>query len=111
MAKITQYQNIIIEMLEAYASIPLSYPNNLRDEVVADTVRNHFQLITLGWENQQFIHEVIFHIDIIDENIWIQVNNSEANIAAELIERGIPKDAIFIGFQHNHLLNDAEMVA
>ncbi len=47
MDKIVKYQQIILELLEAYSAIPLSYPSGLRDEIVADTVRNHFQLISL----------------------------------------------------------------
>lgn len=35
--------------------------------------------------------------------IWIQQNNTEANIAAELEERGISKSDIVIGFQHPSL--------
>jgi len=99
MDQIAHYQQIITQLLEEYAAIPPSYPTNLRDEVVADTVRNHFQLISLGWEQSRFIHEVIFHLDIIEGKVWIQRNNTEADLSAELIERGVPKSDIVIGFQ------------
>lgn len=33
------YQQIIIGLLEEYSAIPPSYPTDLRDEVVADTIR------------------------------------------------------------------------
>ncbi|MFN0035808.1 MAG: XisI protein [Saprospiraceae bacterium] len=99
MDKIEKYQQIILELLEEYAAIPSSYPTSLRDEVVADTVRNHFQLITLGWEGARFVYEVVFHFDILDDKVWIQQNNTEANLAEELVERGIPKSDVVIGFQ------------
>ena len=99
MDKITQYQQIITQLLEEYAAIPPSYPTKLRDEVVADTVRNHFQLVSLGWEENKFIHEVIFHLDIIEGKIWVQRNNTEADLSGELTDRGIPKSDIVIGFQ------------
>ena len=103
MDKITQYQQIIFELLQEYAAIPPSYPTSLKDEVVADTVRNHFQLISLGWEGSKFVYDVVFHIDILDDKVWIQQNNTEANIALELIERGISTSDIVIGFQHPSL--------
>ena len=99
MQKLKKYQQIILELLEAYSAIPLSYPSGLRDEIVADTVRNHFQLISLGWEGNRFIYEVVFHFDIIEGKVWIQQNNTEADLAAELAEQGIPKSDIVIGFQ------------
>ncbi|MFZ4476628.1 MAG: element excision factor XisI family protein, partial [Saprospiraceae bacterium] len=66
MDKVTGYQRIILELLEEYAAIPFSYPTTLKDELIADTQRNHYQLLTLGWEDGRFVHEVFFHIDIID---------------------------------------------
>jgi hypothetical protein len=100
MDKIKKYQQIILDLLEEYAAIPPTYPTTLRDEVIADTERNHFQMISLGWENSRYVYEVVFHIDIIDGKAWIQQNNTEAHIAEELVERGIPKTDIVIGFQH-----------
>lgn len=94
------YQDIIIALLEEYAAIPSSYPTTLKDELIIDTERNHFQLLTIGWENNQFVHEAIFHLDIIDGKIWIQQNNSEAKLTDELLERGVPKSDIVLGFQH-----------
>lgn len=99
MDQIVKYQQIILELLEEYSAIPPSYPTGLRDELVADTVRNHFQLISLGWEGHRFVYEVVFHLDIIEGKIWIQQNNTEANLAEELVERGIPKSDVVIGFQ------------
>lgn len=99
MDKIEKYQDIITSLLEEYAAIPPSYPTSLRDELIADTVRNHFQLVSLGWEANRYVFEVVFHIDILDGKVWIQQNNTEANIAEELVERGIPKSDIVIGFQ------------
>jgi XisI protein len=43
--------------------------------------------------------EVILKIDIIDEEIWIQRDGTEAGIAYKLIEMGIPKDKIVLGFR------------
>ncbi len=97
MDKIKSYQNIITTLLEEYAAIPPSYPTTLRDELIIDTQRNHFQLITVGWEGSQFVHEAIFYLDIIDGKAWIQQNNSEAKLKGELIERGVERSDIVLG--------------
>jgi hypothetical protein len=38
-------------------------------------------------------------IDIKDEKIWIQRNNTEINLADRLVEMGVVKEHIVIGFQ------------
>jgi len=99
MDQIAQYQNIIIDLLNEYAQLGTS-ASGLSRQVIADKDRNHFQLVTVGWrEGKHFVYIVAFHFDIIDGKIWIQQNNTEAQIADELVERGVPKSDIVIGFQ------------
>lgn len=99
MNQIAQYQNIIIDLLNEYAQLGTS-ASGLSRQVIADKDRNHFQLVTVGWrEGKHFVYIVAFHFDIIDGKIWIQQNNTEAQIADELVERGVPKSDIVIGFQ------------
>lgn len=38
------------------------------------------------------------HLDIKNEKIWIQQNTTEVDIALEVMEMGVPKQDIVIGF-------------
>jgi hypothetical protein len=38
-------------------------------------------------------------IDIKNGKIWIQLNNTELDIGQALVEKGVPKEDIVIGFQ------------
>jgi hypothetical protein len=99
MDKITKYQQTIIDLLNEYAQLGNS-SEGLSRQVIVDKDRNHFQLVTVGWRGgKHFVYIVAFHFDIIDGKVWIQQNNTEAQIADELVERGIPKTDIVIGFQ------------
>ena len=53
----------------------------------------------MGWKQQQWIHSSILHLDIKNGKIWIQWNGTEEDIAAELVNLGVPKEDIVIGFQ------------
>ncbi|TAE31822.1 MAG: XisI protein [Cytophagales bacterium] len=99
--KIETYQPIVFSLLEQYAQHRPVNVQEFENEVVADRERNHFQLASIGWEKDgRFFHNVIFHFDIKpDGKIWIQVNNTDVDIAAELVERGVSKSDIVIGFQ------------
>jgi XisI protein len=39
------------------------------------------------------------HLDLKDEKAWIQYNGTEIDLAQELVDRGIPKTDIVLGFQ------------
>ncbi|MCK6693379.1 MAG: XisI protein [Thermoanaerobaculia bacterium] len=54
----------------------------------------------MGWENDQYIQYPVFHFDIRNGKVWIQVNNTDILIAEELMQRGIPKSDIVLGLQH-----------
>jgi hypothetical protein len=97
MANLDQYREIIQQLLQTYAA----YSGNDRDintELVLDTVREHYQLIHMGWQNERRIYGCILHLNIRNGKVWLQHNGTENDIAAELVKMGIPKTDIVIGF-------------
>lgn len=70
----------------------------LKYEKVIDSQNLHFQLILLGFNERQRIFNLIFHVDIIDDKIWIQDDNLEYSVAERLTEKGISKQEIVLGY-------------
>jgi hypothetical protein len=98
MEKISKYENLIIELLNEYASIRKTLTPDVKAQVILDHSNRHYQLLSIGWHHNKFVYTVAFHFDIINEKIWIQQNNTDVLIANELVERGVPKSDIVIGF-------------
>ncbi len=98
MDKIKKYQEIIIALLKEYEIYLSGSSSEVKDEFLIDVERNHYQMVSVGWEKGHFFYTVAFHIDIIGEQVWLQINNTEFSIMKELIERGIPKSDIVLGF-------------
>lgn len=97
MAKLEHYQNTVQTLLKNYAA----YSQNesaIDTELIFDTTRDHYQLVHVGWQNERRVYGCVFHLDIKAGKIWIQHNGTEDDIAAELVEMGIPKTDIVIGF-------------
>ncbi len=46
---------------------------------------------------------VVLHIDIIDGKIWIQQDGTEIGSANELVELGVPRQGIVLGFDPPNL--------
>jgi XisI protein len=98
MVKVKKYQKIILSFLQEFASIRYTNAPELEQQIIADTTRNHFQLVNVGWYRQRFTHDTLFHIDIKNNKIWIQQNETEVMIADELIAKGVRKNDIVLGF-------------
>jgi hypothetical protein len=55
--------------------------------------------MVVGWDGIRRVHGCLVHLDIIDGKIWIQRDGTEDGIAQELLDAGIPKDQMVLGFK------------
>ena len=67
-------------------------------QTIFDTMRDHYQLIYVGWDKGRRVYGPVMHLDIKNGKIWIQWNGTEDDIAAELMELGVSKQDIVLGF-------------
>ncbi|NJN35488.1 MAG: XisI protein [Saprospiraceae bacterium] len=49
----------------------------------------------MGWEGYKRVFNLLFHLDIIGDKIWVQEDKMEYSIAEKLVEKGIPKKRLF----------------
>ena len=97
MDKLEDYREKIKQILTTYSQYKPSY-GKIEVERVFDVERDHYQIISVGWNNQKRIYGCMMHLDIKNQKIWIQQNTTEADIARNLMEMGVPKHDIVIGF-------------
>ena len=76
-----------------YANVPA------RSEVVFDRAHDRYLLVDVGWRGSERVHGALVHVDIIDGKIWIQYDGTEHGIANDLVEAGIPRESIVLGFK------------
>ena len=97
MVNIKRCEKIILSILEDYTTV--RYSNiNAENKLIADKVNHRYQVVTIGWDKNKFVHDCPMHIDIIDGKVWIQRNMTEIDIAEILTEQGIAKSDIVLGF-------------
>lgn len=93
-----EYRTLVQALLKQYAQQANFSPSDIETQVIFDTERDHYQLVTMGWQKHRRIYGSILHIDIKDGKVWIQHNGTERLVAEELVEAGIPKEHIVLGF-------------
>jgi hypothetical protein len=85
-------------MIEYAAYLEGANMPKVRYQLIEDTKNNTYQLLAIGWENNNRIYYVIFHADIINDHIWIQEDNTEEGFANLLLEKGISKKDIVLAY-------------
>jgi XisI protein len=97
MDRLDSYREIIRAVLGSYVDI--TYANiDLKNRQIFDRETDRYIILSEGWQKQHHLHSCLIHVEIINNKVWIQLDNTEDGIAEELISAGIPKSDIVLGF-------------
>lgn len=97
MDKLACYREIVRRVIEDYAD-PRPAHGNISTEIAIDPVRDHYEVLHVGWDGERRVHGSVVHIDIIGDKIWIQHDGTNRPVADELIAAGVPNDDIVLAF-------------
>jgi len=97
MDKLEQYRKVIQALLTEYASYKSLNPE-IEREFICDTIQDRYLVVSFGWEKSRYIHSCSVHMEIRNGKIWIQYNMTDTDFAEELVELGVPKTDIVLGF-------------
>ncbi len=98
---ITRYREIIVALLESYANAPSvgMAGEEIEEQLILDAQRDHYQILTIGWEAGKRVYYPVFHLDIRDGKIWVQEDATDFDLVGELERRGVAKSDIVLAFQ------------
>lgn len=97
MDKLAKYRQIISSVLKPYTEI--IYANiDIRNRSAFDIETDQYIILSEGWSGSQHLHGILIHIEIIDGKVWIQGDGTEDGVTDELVQSGIAKEDIVLGF-------------
>jgi len=97
MATQLDYPKIIKQILHDYAEYYTQGGVNVK--ILFDESQHSYMLLDIGWYDDKYIHNAPIHLEIINDKIWIQNDDTEEGVATDLLETGVPKEHIVLGFQ------------
>jgi len=97
MDTVETYRQTIQHILTKHANVPYAY-GDIHNTTIFESQHDNYLLLAVGWQKQRRIHYCLVHTEIMNGKIWIQLDGTEHGIANELIEAGIPKEKIVLGF-------------
>lgn len=109
MDRIKQYQKIIAQELNSWTKESSSDMPDIAYQFIENKKRTQFILLALGWHKNIYHHDLLMHIQIKNDQIWIQEDNTGVGISKILQEKGIPRSAIIHGFEEPILREQSKL--
>lgn len=101
MDKLNTYRTIIKEVLTRHYNLDLEQLSLGIEPILAlDEVRDHYFWAQVGWNEVGRICGSTVYIRIKNGKIWVEEDLTEDGVTNDLLEAGIPKHDIVLGFQH-----------
>lgn len=97
MDKVSSYRSIVKQILSQHAEHLISY-SAIETIPTFDERSDSYLLLDVGWGKTGRIHSVPLHLRIKQGKIWIERDNTDVGIAEELLDAGVPKEDIVLGF-------------
>ena len=99
MDRLKKYQQAVEAVLENYVGSARPKRPGVEKQIIADLKRNRFQVIHFGWKDEEeMVFSTLLHLEIMDGKVWIHQNWTELQIADLLMEKGVERSDIVLGF-------------
>lgn len=98
MDKLTRYKQIVRRIIEEVAQLDPSV-DDVESQLITDDEHGHYLLYMTGWRNRTRHYGSLIHIDVKpDGTVWLQHDGTDLIIARWLVDYGIEKADIVLGF-------------
>lgn len=98
--RLARYRGIIRRMILDIAK--MSEGQGARDGLetlaVCDDRRGRYLLVNVGWQLGRHVDAITVHVRLQDGKVWLEDDMTNLAIADMLVEAGIPKKKIVLGF-------------
>ncbi|OKH42111.1 XisI protein [Calothrix sp. HK-06] len=91
------YYDIVEKILNPYVNITVG--EGAKVESIADRANGHYLIMFVGWRDGAHVYGSLIHIDIKNNQIWIQQDGTQEGIAQQLVKAGVPQSDIVLGYR------------
>ncbi|MBI1764687.1 MAG: XisI protein [Acidobacteria bacterium] len=88
MDRSSEYANILTEILYAESKARFHLKPELKLVAACDHQTGQFFMVMIGWDQDDWVHNIVFHAQLIGGKVLIEVDNTEGLMPA-LLEAGI----------------------
>lgn len=99
MERIESYREICKNIVrEVYQQVSNS-DDDIRNQFIQDEDSWNYLLLMNGWKGESRFYGILIHLEVMETGrIWLHQDNTDLIIADQLLEMGVPKKDIILGF-------------
>lgn len=106
--EIERYRELIKSIVEKHSHCDYE-AQEVETQIAFDIERDRYLMFHVGWRGEKRVYGCVIHIEIKEGKIWIQRDGTEVGIANELIESGVPKSDIVLGYRSPYMRKFTEL--
>jgi len=95
--KLSHYRNIVKQVLSQHAEYVPSH-GQIETLPVFDESHDQYLLVDVGWDCIGRMHAVVLHVRLKKNKVWIEKDGTETGVTQALLQAGVPKEDIVLGF-------------
>jgi hypothetical protein len=109
MEKVAQYKKIGREIIQ-FIRDALSGDDSISIQAIMDEENGHYLVFNNGWRDSKHrVYGCVVHIEVKPEGkIWLHHDGTDMIVGQMLLDKGIPKSDIVIGFHAPIMRKDTE---
>lgn len=109
MDKLTQYHSIVKETLSKIANRKTIHSFPLKTHFIIDPQTGHYLLYRDGWRGETRIYGCFIHVQVAEDGkVWLHHDGTDLAIGQDLLDAGIPKSDMVVGFHPPIMRPDTE---
>lgn len=109
MDKVNTYTSIIKSVITEINDRYAKSNDDVKHHLIIDEKRRSYVLLTDGWIGESRFYGVLIHVEVKqDAKVWLHDDNTDLIVVDWLLERGIPKKDIVIGWHAPIMREDTE---
>ena len=102
MEKVKKHREIVSDLIQEIGSW-MPKEETIETQIIQDHNAGYYILFEVGWEGSRRVYLPFVHINVKQNGkVWIQHDGTDLKIALLLLERGISKSDIVLGFHSPH---------
>lgn len=100
MDKLTIYKSVVQGIMDTIVEDFQSATQPFHMQMIKDDVHGQYLLFQNDWHNERRLYGPILHMEVASSGkVWIHYDGTDLVVAEQLLEAGIPKEDIVLGFR------------
>ena len=99
---LVNYQQAVQRVFSDLETQNVLLPAGIERQILMDDRNGHYQLLNIGWYGSRHAHSILVQVDIKGDFVWVHADSTKYNIVDALLEQGVPRNRIVLGFHAPH---------